>query len=48
MCIRDRVVSIESIQQQGIYLTEEVQNATAGVIAKIKEMVENEMVVAET
>ena len=39
------VVSIASIQQQGIYLTDEVQHATAGVIAKIKEMVENEMVV---
>ena len=39
------VVSIASIQQQGIYLTEEVQHATAGVIAKINEMVENEVVV---
>jgi len=39
------VVSIGSIQRQGIYLTEEVQKATKDVIAKIKEIVENEVVV---
>ncbi|MBK8670179.1 MAG: hydrogenase maturation protease [Saprospiraceae bacterium] len=38
------VVSIKSIQQQGINLTEAVQNASAAVIEKIKEMVENEKV----
>lgn len=39
------VVSIASIQQQGIYLTDEVQSATALVISKITEMIENETVV---
>ena len=39
------VVSIASIQQQGIYLTEEVQRSTTLVISKINDLIENETVV---